>query len=137
MHRQRIEKLRQEYTGQYVSVDTRRPELARFAGVPARVKSINFSGLALVQFQGADRGWYDVELDHLKVIDPPKPEEKVRQKQAKHKPARAEKPAPENSPAEPQPQGEPQEELSRLELARMEKRSQKDADDGKADRQGD
>lgn len=123
MLRERMEKLRQEYTGQYVSVDPQRPELARFAGKSARVKTINFNGRALVQFDGADRGWYDIELDYLKVLDqrPSEPAE------ARPDPLSAEKPVPKEAetPAEP----EAIEKLSRLELARLEKQAAQPAKD--------
>jgi len=98
---ERVEKLRQEYTGRYVEVDSRRPELARFAATPGVVKTINFNGRALVQFEGADKGWYDVELDYLKVVE------------------RHEAEPPRDAAAEADGTG--QQRLSRLELARLEK----------------
>ncbi len=122
---QRIEKLKQEYTGRYVLVDGRRPELARFAGVSARVKTVNFNGRALVQFEGADRSWYDVELDHLKVVDPPQPAAEApsaaegnRKKQ--ESPAAAGPAAQKVATLAPP---EAKEKLSRLELARLEKQT--------------
>lgn len=68
----RIQRLRLEYTDQYVVVDGRRPELARFKGKIGRVITINWNGRALVQFDsGSDRGWYDLDLDDLRVVEPP------------------------------------------------------------------
>lgn len=68
----RIENLRLEYTDQYVTVNSPRPELARFKGKVGRVITINWNGRALVQFDSAvDRGWYDIDLDDLRVVDPP------------------------------------------------------------------
>jgi len=68
----RIQNLRLEYTDQYVTVNSPRPELARFKGKIGRVITINWNGRALVQFDsGADRGWYDIDLDDLRVVDPP------------------------------------------------------------------
>ncbi len=99
----RIEKLKQQYTGQLVSVSTRRPELARYAKVPAQVRTVNCSGRALVQFEGPDRGWHDIELDDLKVVDRPSQD-------ANGDNGAAAKP-------------EPEEQLSRLELARLQKPS--------------
>ena len=119
----RIEKLKQEYTGQQVSVDARCPELARYAALPARVKTINHSGRALVEFEGADRGWYDLELDHLKVIDSRDADFKAEteKKQAKADSRSTEQPASKQAAAAKT--AEPTEDLSRLELARMEKQA--------------
>ncbi len=67
-----IEALRQQYTDRYVVADTSRAELARFEGMVGQIKTINFSGRALVQFDSdADRGWYDIGLDCLKIVDKP------------------------------------------------------------------
>jgi len=72
MHPDRVEKLRQEYSDELVVVDPTRADLARFAGMTGRVKTVNFNGRALVEFDGnGNRGWYDIELDYLKVVDPP------------------------------------------------------------------
>ncbi|MBC7336004.1 MAG: hypothetical protein H5U01_07000, partial [Clostridia bacterium] len=49
----RIENLRLEYTDQYVTVNSPRPELARFKGKVGRVITINWNGRALVQFDSA------------------------------------------------------------------------------------
>jgi len=74
MLREQLEKLRQEYTDKHVVVKDDRPELARFRGAIGQVKTVNMNGKALVQFDvRADRGWYDIALDHLKVVDPPPP----------------------------------------------------------------
>ena len=71
---QEVERLRQQYTDQYVVVDAGRPELARFKGAVGRVKTVNMSGRALVEFEADNnRGWYDVEIDWLKVVDKPAP----------------------------------------------------------------
>lgn len=120
---ERIEKLRQEYTGQHVVVDSEQAELARFAGKPAQVKTINFNGRALVQFEGADRSWYDIELDHLKVVDQPEPEHA----ETADQPAPAEKPAAKRVEAAAEPKAK--EKLSRLELARLEKEAAKPGGD--------
>lgn len=74
MHSNQIEALRLQYTDQYVAVDCRPPELARFAGMVGRVKTVNMSGRALVQFAGADEGWHDIGVDCLSVVEkPPEP----------------------------------------------------------------
>ena len=110
---ERIEKLKQQYTGQYVVVDGQRPELARFADICGRVKAVNMNGRALVQFDGVDRGWYDLELDDLKVIDKPEP-----------KAAKAASAPADSGSAEPKPDTRAGQRLSRLELARLEKGTQ-------------
>jgi hypothetical protein len=74
MSTERIEKLKLEYTGRSVVVDSDRPALARWARQPGRVKTINYNGRALVQFEGADQSWHEIELDDLKVVDTPSPE---------------------------------------------------------------
>ena len=74
-----IEKLKRQFTDKYVVVDASRLELARFKNATGTVKTVNMSGRALVEFDLYDNiGWYDIELDYLKVIDQPlpKPEKK-------------------------------------------------------------
>lgn len=100
MRPRRLEQLNAEYVGRRVVVDASRPELRRFAGRRGRVKAINYNDRALVEFEGADRAWYDIELDDLKVVDTAETSER--------------------GPAEP-PASSPQQELSRLELARMQR----------------
>jgi hypothetical protein len=101
-----IEKLKQQYTDKYVVVDEQRPELRRFRGRTGTVRTVNMSGRALVEFEGDNNiGWYDIDLDFLKVIDAPlpKPEkEKPAKKEAKAAPAKAEKAA---KPAAAKPAG--------------------------------
>ena len=87
-----IEKLKQEYTDKYVVVDEERPELRRFRGQTGIVKTVNMSGRALVEFDAnLNIGWYDIEIDYLKVVDKPAP--KVPEKKAPAKKAPAKKPA--------------------------------------------
>jgi hypothetical protein len=105
-----IEKLKRDYTDKYVLVDDSRPELARFKGTPGRVKTVNMSGKALVQFDThANIGWYDIDVDYLKVIDRPVPQEPEKKAAPPKKPAA--KPA-----AEPAEAGK---KLSPLEMARL------------------
>jgi hypothetical protein len=66
-----VERLRQQYTDHYVVADSERPELARFAGRKGQIKTINMNGRALVQFEGADRSWYDIDLAHLRFTEKP------------------------------------------------------------------
>jgi hypothetical protein len=78
-----IEQLKQQYTDKYVVVDASRPELARFKGQTGLVKTVNMSGRALVEFDAyANIGWYDIELDFLKVIDKPLAKEPEKEKRA-------------------------------------------------------
>ena len=92
---EQVEQLQRQYTGQYVVVDARRPELARFHNRVGQIKTVNMSGRALVEFDGeADRGWYDFAPDCLKVVDKPPPK------------ADKEKPAP-PAAAKPGPKPEP------------------------------
>jgi hypothetical protein len=121
---ERVEKLKSEYTDQYVVVDASRPELARFKGMVGQVRTINFNGRALVEFDaGENRGRYDVELDYLKVVEKPAP---------KPPPATAKPPVKKAAPKTESPSAEtaeppaeeteaPQQNLSALELARMKK----------------
>ncbi len=105
---ERVDKMRQEYTGQQVTVDDRREELVRFAGTLGRVKTINFNGRALVQFGDRDTSWHDIDMDDLKVVDTPEPEATEI----------------DSTPAEMPQSAAPAkqvEKLSRLELARLEK----------------
>jgi hypothetical protein len=92
---EQIEKLRRQYTDQYVVVAGEQPELARFRGLVGQVKTVNWSGRALVQFDANnDRAWYDIAVERLKIVDKPaaKPVEKKAAPPVKAK-AAAEKPA--------------------------------------------
>lgn len=102
MLREQTEQLRRQYTDQYVMVTGDGPELARFQGVVGQVKTVNWSGRALVQFDAnSDRGWYDIAVSHLRVVDrpPPKPVEKKALTVAKTK-AVGEKPGEKTAVAE-------------------------------------
>lgn len=96
-----IEALKREYTDKYVVVDATRPELRRFQSMTGIIKTVNMNGRALVEFDGlANIGWYDIDLDFLKVIDKPLPkEEKSRGEKPAAKPAAAK--------AAPKPQAKP------------------------------
>ena len=64
----RFERLKAEWTDQFVEVAGGRPELARFDGLVGRVVTVNFNGKALIDF--ADGGWYDITAseDFLKKL---------------------------------------------------------------------
>ena len=68
----RIDRLRKEWGDKYVEADAGVPSLRRFAGKVGRVMTINMNGRALVQFTGTnDIGWYDIDLDRLRVVATP------------------------------------------------------------------
>ena len=69
MNSQSIEALKKRYTGRRVKLDTRWPELPQFRDVPGQIMAINYSGHALVQFEGADSGWHDIDLGYLQPLD--------------------------------------------------------------------
>ena len=75
---QQIDKIKQDYTDKYVVVDTEQPELARFSDLVGQVKTVNMNGRALVEFLDyhLNIGWFDIDLNYLKVVDKPAPKEK-------------------------------------------------------------
>jgi hypothetical protein len=90
------ERLKRELTDKYVVVREGTPELRRFQGLTGTVKSVNMSGRALVQFDGAvDIGWYDIDPGYLTVIPQPLPKKAAAhaEKPAKESPKPAAKPA--------------------------------------------
>lgn len=94
-----VEKLKKEYTDKYVVVDASRPDLTRFEGITGTVKTVNMSGRALVQFDAYDNiGWYDIDVDYLKIIDQPLPKPEPTAKDASEK---AQKTAAAKQPAKP------------------------------------
>lgn len=112
-----IEKVQQEYTDKYVQVDGNRAELARFNDLVGQVKTVNMSGRALVEFidYNLSTGWYDIDLDYLKVVEKPEPKAKETKKPAAKKaPA---KPAAKSVAKKGSAGGEKK--LSPLELARQ------------------
>lgn len=88
-----IDELKRKYTDKYVVVDGQRPELARFRDTYGRVKTVNMSGRALVEFADyhTNIGWYDIDPAFLKLIDQPPPprvkEAPAREPAAKKPPA--------------------------------------------------
>ncbi len=63
-------KVKAEWTDQYVLVKEDRPELERFKDIVGRVVTVNFNGKAVIDFQ--DGGWYDITAseDFLIKLDP-------------------------------------------------------------------
>lgn len=80
---EQIDQLKKQYTDKYVVVDETRPELRRFRGQTGIVRTVNMSGRALVEFDAfLNIGWYDIELDFLKVVDKPLEKEDAPKKAA-------------------------------------------------------
>src|SRR5580692_9806870 len=66
------ERLKSQLTDKYVVVKQGVPELRRFATLTGRVKTVNMSGRALVEFNGpVDIGWYDIDPEYLTVVEAP------------------------------------------------------------------
>ena len=112
-----IEKLKRDYTDKFVLVDDRCAELVRFKGQTGRVKTVNMNGRALVEFDHySNIGWFDIDVDYLKVIERPEPKEK--------KAVKAGSPAAKKTPAKTAPVEKVEKQaggkkLSPLEMARM------------------
>jgi hypothetical protein len=59
--------LKKKFAGKTVTVDAQRPELMRMAGLRGKVISVNCNGGALVQFEGPDEAWYEIEPEYLEI----------------------------------------------------------------------
>lgn len=71
---ERAEQLKEKLTDKFVVVDASIPELRRFANWTGKVKTVNMSCRALVEFDGpVDISWYDINPDYLVVVDGPRP----------------------------------------------------------------
>lgn len=66
-----IARLHEQFDGQCVTVDARRPELAFLAGKVGRVVTISANGTAVVRFEGADASWHDIHPEFLKIAAKP------------------------------------------------------------------
>jgi hypothetical protein len=64
-----VEQLKRQYAGKWVTVDARRPELTRFAGLRGRVAAINFNGRALIEFEGMgpNSGRHDILPEFIEL----------------------------------------------------------------------
>lgn len=71
LSRNELDRLQEKYGDQYVKVDGPRADLARFRGRVGQVKTVNWNGRALVQFDPPARGWHDIDLEFLTVVSPP------------------------------------------------------------------
>ena len=98
----RAEQLKEKLTDKYVVVDASIPELRRFANWTGRVKTVNMSCRALVEFDGpVDIGWYDINPDYLTVVDGPRPKAAPAAKAPAAKTPAAAAPATAAAPAKP------------------------------------
>jgi hypothetical protein len=94
------EKLKQKLTDKWVMVDSSVPELRRFANWTGKVKTVNMSCRALVEFDGpVDIGWYDIDPAFLTVVDGPRPKAAPEAKAKAAAPAAEKKPAAAAKPA--------------------------------------
>ena len=66
-----IQRLKREYAGKRLTVDARRPELTRFRGMAGGVGAINFTGQALVEFDGLVPSRYDIAPKFLRLEPSP------------------------------------------------------------------
>jgi hypothetical protein len=102
----RVEQLQREFTDKFVIVEGNRPELARFQGITGRVRTVNMSGQALVEFEAYNNiGWYDISPAFLKVIDAPLPPKTPPKAEAPAAKDAAAKPAAPKPAAGPKPSG--------------------------------
>ena len=69
----RPEELKRRWTGRAVRVRDAAGPLARFAGRVGRVRTVNMNGRALVQFEGPDETWFDLDPRALIEVEPPAP----------------------------------------------------------------
>jgi hypothetical protein len=59
--------LKKKFAGRTVTIDAQRPELVRMGDLRGKVITINCNGGALVQFEGPDPAWYEIEPEYLKI----------------------------------------------------------------------
>jgi hypothetical protein len=98
-----ILQLQRQWTDKYVVVDDARPELKRFSGMTGVVKTVNFSGRALVQFDANNNiGWFDIDPRFLKIVDAPLPKPAAKEAKTEKKAA----PVKQDKPADAKPIGE-------------------------------
>ncbi len=91
---ERAEELKREWTDKYVVVAQGVPHLRRFQHLTGTVKTVNMNCRALVQFDAPeDISWYDIDLNHLSVVEEPRKKTKAEQPAAEAKPAAKKAPA--------------------------------------------
>jgi hypothetical protein len=64
------EKIKREWTDQFVRINPQHSELKRFDGLVGRVVTVNWNNKAVIDFQ--DGGWYDItaDVEYLIKVDP-------------------------------------------------------------------
>ena len=81
---EKAERLKKELTDKWVVVAANAPELKRFANLTGKVKTVNMTCRALVEFDGpVDIGWYDIDTSYLTVVDAPQPKKAAAHAEAK------------------------------------------------------
>jgi hypothetical protein len=65
-----LKNLKKTFEGKTVKVEPVRPELTRFANRTGVVITVNANGRAMVQFDGPNPGWYDIDPSFLEIIEP-------------------------------------------------------------------
>lgn len=91
---QRAEDLKREWTDKYVIVNPEIARLKRFQNLTGTVKTVNMNCRALVEFDGPeDISWYDIDVEHLQVVDAPREKKKTAEAPAEEKKAPAKKAA--------------------------------------------
>lgn len=93
----KVAMLKKQYTDQYVEADASIPQLLRFEGKAGRVVTVNENMDALVDF--GDGPWYDIALQHLKVVPKPEVKEPTGHAKPAAKPAEAKPAAAATAPA--------------------------------------
>ena len=89
---ERAEQLKREWTDKYVIVNPEVPQLRRFRDLTGTVKTVNMNCRALVEFDGPeDISWYDIDIEHLEIVDAPREKKKPAEAPAEEKPAPAKK----------------------------------------------
>lgn len=114
----RPEQLKAHWTGRPVAVrpDAAVGSLARFAGLTGRVRTVNMNGRALVQFDGRDETWFDLDPAALEEVPEAAPPDAPPVEPAVGKEPKTAPPA--ERPAAGDPPPKPGRILSVLELAR-------------------
>jgi hypothetical protein len=65
-----LENLKKTFTGRTVTVEALRPELKRWANLTGRVIAFTGNGRALIQFNGADQAYYDIDPEYIRIAEP-------------------------------------------------------------------
>jgi hypothetical protein len=69
MTSEELTSLKETYTGRTVTVEAIRPELTRWANMSGRAITVNCNGRVIVQFEGADEAYYDIDPEYLIITE--------------------------------------------------------------------